>query len=75
MSRALCGGGLHTTTGDGWILEVVVSAWPHERVLLSRDGGLPHRGPYGERWWHIFHSDHSDGVSLWTRENEPGPLS
>ncbi len=26
---------------------------------LSRDGGLPHRGPHGEEWWHIFHSNHS----------------
>ncbi|MEU2285158.1 hypothetical protein ABZ614_24995 [Streptomyces sp. NPDC013178] len=56
----LFGGGLHTTTGDGWRLEVAVPAWPHERVLLSRGGGLPHRGPQGERWWHIFHSDYSE---------------
>ncbi|MGW3134778.1 hypothetical protein [Streptomyces sp. NPDC001139] len=56
----LFGGGLHTTTADGWTLEVVVPAWPHERVLLSRDGGLPHSGPHGERWWHIFHSSHSE---------------
>ncbi|PWJ07586.1 hypothetical protein DKG34_09005 [Streptomyces sp. NWU49] len=56
----LFGGGLHTTTADGWTLEVVVPAWPHERVLLSRDGGLPHRGPHGERWWHVFHSSYSE---------------
>lgn len=55
----LFGGGLHTTTGDGWSLEVVIPAWPNERVLLSLDGGLPHAGPHGERWWHIFHSDYS----------------
>nr|WP_217161682.1 hypothetical protein [Streptomyces sp. AC512_CC834] len=56
----LFGGGLHTTTADGWALEVVTPAWPNDRVLLSRDGGLPHAGPHGERWWHIFHSDYSE---------------
>ncbi len=56
----LFGGGLHTTSGDGWRLEVVAPAWPNERVLLSRDGGLPHSGPHGERWWHIFHSHYSE---------------
>ncbi|MEU6507435.1 hypothetical protein [Streptomyces sp. NPDC046942] len=56
----LFGGELHTTSGDGWKLEVVAPAWPNERVLLSRDGGLPHSGPYGERWWHIFHSHYSE---------------
>ncbi|WP_037868972.1 hypothetical protein [Streptomyces sp. NRRL S-813] len=56
----LFGGGLHTTTADSWLLEVVTPAWPHDRVLLSRDGGLPHSGPYGQRWWHIFHSDYSE---------------
>ncbi|MGW5093336.1 hypothetical protein ACWEQ1_01785 [Streptomyces nodosus] len=54
------GGGLHTTTADSWTLEVVTPAWPNDRVLLSRDGGLPHSGPYGELWWHIFHSDYSE---------------
>ncbi|MFD5242094.1 hypothetical protein [Streptomyces tendae] len=53
------GGGLHTLTEDGWKLEVVAPAWPNQRVLLSRDEGLPHSGPHGERWWHIFHSDYS----------------
>lgn len=38
----LFGGGFHTVTGDSWILEVVTPAWPNDRVLLSRDGGLPH---------------------------------
>ncbi|MEV6833698.1 hypothetical protein AB0N17_04100 [Streptomyces sp. NPDC051133] len=56
----LFGGGLHTTSGDGWMLEVVPPTWPNERVLLSRDGGLPHSGPHGERWWHIFHSHYSE---------------
>ncbi|MFG2572668.1 hypothetical protein [Streptomyces sp. NPDC048481] len=56
----LFGGGLHTTTGDGWTLERVSPAWPHDRVLLSTDGGLPHSGPHGERWWHIFHSTYSE---------------
>lgn len=56
----LFGGGLHTTSGDGWKLEVVAPAWPNERVLLSRDGGLPHSSPHGEHWWHIFHSDYSE---------------
>ncbi|RDG36997.1 hypothetical protein DVH02_17105 [Streptomyces corynorhini] len=55
----LFGGGLHTTTEDGWVLEAVTPAWPNDRVLLSCDGGLPHSGPHGERWWHIFHSAHS----------------
>ncbi|MFG2541289.1 hypothetical protein ACGFOM_02570 [Streptomyces sp. NPDC048594] len=56
----LFGGGLHRTTGDGWTLEVVTPAWPNDRVLLSRDGGLPHAGPHGERWWHIFHASYSE---------------
>lgn len=56
----LYGGGLHTTAEDGWTLEAVVPAWPNHRVLLSGDGGLPHAGPHGERWWHIFHSHYSE---------------
>ena len=56
----LFGGGLHTTTGDGWTLGVVAPAWPHERVLLSRDGGLPHAGPHGGQWWHIYHAHYSE---------------
>ncbi|MGG7569724.1 hypothetical protein [Streptomyces sirii] len=56
----LFGGGLHTTTSDGWSLEVVSPEWPHHRVLLSTDGGMPHRGPHGDRWWHIFDSDYSE---------------
>ncbi|MFF0066527.1 hypothetical protein ACFYRC_34345 [Streptomyces sp. NPDC005279] len=56
----LFGGGLHTTTPDGWTLEVVSPDWPNDRVLLSTDGGLPHEGPVGERWWHVFHSEYSE---------------
>lgn len=56
----LLGGGLHTSGGAGWQLEVVAPAWPNERVLLSRDGGLPHSGPHGEGWWHIFDSHYSE---------------
>ncbi|MEU9991069.1 hypothetical protein AB0E10_30585 [Streptomyces sp. NPDC048045] len=56
----LFGGGLHTTSGDGWSLDVVSPEWPHHRVLLSRGGGMPHRGPHGERWWHIFDSNYSE---------------
>ncbi|MFD8271391.1 hypothetical protein [Streptomyces flaveolus] len=51
----LFGGGPHSTTEDGWCIEVVTPAWPNERVLLSRDSGLPHAGPHAERWWHIVH--------------------
>ncbi|MFF7926467.1 hypothetical protein ACFZDP_35940 [Streptomyces mirabilis] len=56
----LFGGGLHTTTADSWTLEVVSPDWPNERVLLSHDGGMPHSGPHGERWWHLFHSHYSE---------------
>ncbi|MEU0113115.1 hypothetical protein ABZ137_05140 [Streptomyces bobili] len=55
----LFGGGLHSGTGDGWSVEVVQPAWPNERVLLSRGEGLPHRGPHGEKWWHVFHASWS----------------
>ncbi|MFF2411687.1 hypothetical protein [Streptomyces sp. NPDC058092] len=55
----LFGGGLHTTTADGWTLEVISPEWPNDRVLLSADGGMPHNGPHGEQWWHIFNSDYS----------------
>nr|WP_030273890.1 hypothetical protein [Streptomyces sp. NRRL B-24484] len=56
----LFGGGLHTTTWDGWTLEVVSPEWPHDRVLLSTDGGAPHNGPHGECWWHVFDSTRSE---------------
>lgn len=56
----LFGGGLHTTTGDGWALEVVNPAWPNDRVLLCSGSGMPHREPHGEGWWHIFHSHYSE---------------
>ncbi|MFD9649058.1 hypothetical protein ACFWWN_37045, partial [Streptomyces sp. NPDC059082] len=55
----LFGGGLHRTTPDGWTLDVVSPDWPHDRVILSADGGA-HRGPAGGTWWHVFHSDHSE---------------
>ncbi|MFE7168464.1 hypothetical protein [Streptomyces sp. NPDC057616] len=56
----LFGGGLHATGGDGWKVEVVAPVWPNERVLLCRYGGLPHSGPHGEGWWHVFHSHYSE---------------
>ncbi|MGC5342090.1 hypothetical protein, partial [Streptomyces sp. DT171] len=56
----LFGGGLHTTTEDSWTLEVVSPEWPHDRVLLSTDGGIPHNGPHGDSWWHIFDSNYSE---------------
>lgn len=56
----LFGGGLHTGTGDGWTVQVASPDWPHDRVLLSRDGGFPHAGAHGETWWHIFHSTYSE---------------
>ncbi|MEV4228586.1 hypothetical protein AB0J81_16085 [Streptomyces bobili] len=55
----LFGGGLHSGTGDGWSVEVVQPAWPNERVLLSHGDGLPHKGPHGEKWWHVFHASWS----------------
>ncbi|MFJ4423842.1 hypothetical protein ACKI1Q_32345 [Streptomyces galilaeus] len=55
----LFGGGLHSGTGDGWSVEVVQPAWPNERVLLCHGDGLPHRGPHGEKWWHVFHASWS----------------
>ncbi|POX42680.1 hypothetical protein C3486_03660 [Streptomyces sp. Ru73] len=55
----LFGGGLHTTTYDGWNVEVVSPEWPHHRVLLSADGGMPHDGPHGEGWWHIYDAHYS----------------
>ncbi|MFF3314371.1 hypothetical protein ACFYV5_02530 [Streptomyces sp. NPDC003035] len=56
----LYGGGLHTSASGGWSVDVVAPDWPHERVLLSGDGGMPHRGPHGEKWWHVFHSRWSE---------------
>ncbi|MCX5079295.1 hypothetical protein OHA84_01040 [Streptomyces sp. NBC_00513] len=55
----LFGGGLHSTTPDGWTLDVVSPEWPHDRVILSADGGS-HKGPAGGTWWHIFHSEYSE---------------
>lgn len=55
----LFGGGLHSTTPDGWTLDVVSPDWPHDRVILSADGGS-RKGPAGGTWWHIFHSEYSE---------------
>jgi hypothetical protein len=54
----LFGGGLDSTTPDGWTLDVVSPEWPNDRVILSADGGA-HSGPAGGTWWHVFHSDYS----------------
>ncbi|MER7333586.1 MULTISPECIES: hypothetical protein [unclassified Micromonospora] len=55
----LYGGGLHTTTDDGWSVDVVAPDWPNHRVLLSTYGG-PWRGAAGDTWWHIFHAAYSE---------------
>ncbi|MBB4741829.1 hypothetical protein BJY16_005288 [Actinoplanes octamycinicus] len=55
----LHGGGLHTGTRDGWVIDVVSPDWPNDRVLLSH-GGDPYRGTEGVAWWHIFHSRYSE---------------
>ncbi|ARF74381.1 hypothetical protein B7C62_20695 [Kitasatospora albolonga] len=55
----LFGGGLHTTTSDGWTVDVVSPDWPHDRVILSADGGA-NNGAAGGTWWHVFHSDYSE---------------
>ncbi|GGS99504.1 hypothetical protein GCM10010286_25490 [Streptomyces toxytricini] len=55
----LFGGGLHRTTPDGWTLDVVSPDWPHDRVILSADGGA-NSGPPGGTWWHVFHSERSE---------------
>ncbi|MET7337910.1 hypothetical protein [Nonomuraea sp. NPDC005650] len=54
----LFGGGLHSTTPDGWALDVVSPEWPNDRVLLSAGGDI-YKDPPGERWWHVFHSNYS----------------
>ncbi|MER5889758.1 hypothetical protein ABT160_38530 [Streptomyces sp. NPDC001941] len=55
----LLGGGLNSTTPDGWTVDAISPEWPHHRVLLSADGGA-HDGPAGGTWWHVFHSDYSE---------------
>lgn len=55
----LYGGGLHTGTDDGWMVETVSPDWPNDRVLLSRDRG-PILGEQGQDWWHVFHSRWSE---------------
>jgi hypothetical protein len=80
----LFGGGLHSTSGDGWSIDVVSPDWPNEQVLLSKNGGNFSSEPATD-WWHIFHSTlHTAGFSpsgrtlvvatssdltLWTRPN------
>ncbi|TMR93781.1 hypothetical protein [Nonomuraea basaltis] len=54
----LFGGGLHSTTSDGWGLDVVSPEWPNDRALLSAGGDI-YKDPPGQGWWHIFHSDYS----------------
>lgn len=54
----LFGGGLHSTTPDGWTVDVVSPDWPHDRIILSADGGA-NNGAAGGTWWHVFHSDYS----------------
>lgn len=54
----LFGGGLHSTSGDGWSLDVAGPEWPNEQVLLSTNGGNFSNGP-GTEWWHIFCSNYS----------------
>lgn len=48
----LWGGGLHTTTPDGWTVDVVAPDWPVESVTLSLNGS-PYRGEAGSSWWHV----------------------
>jgi hypothetical protein len=55
----LFGGGLHATTDDGWTIDVVSPEWPHDRVLLSADGGS-YTGPPGGSWWHVFDANYSE---------------
>jgi hypothetical protein len=52
----LFGGGLHATTEDGWMIDVVAPEWPNHRVILSSDGGR-NDGEPGTTWWHIFDDD------------------
>lgn len=76
----LFGGGPHTSTPDGWSVDVVSPEWPHHRVILST----------GTTWWHVFHADYSElrtagfspsghtfavatssDLTLWTRPQAP----
>lgn len=49
----LWGGGLRTTTDDGWAVHLVAPDWPAESVLLSKDDE-PYRG---SNWWHIHREE------------------
>ncbi len=54
----LFGGGLHTTTEDGWFVEVVAPEWPCYRVVLSAPGGRGlDTGEPGTTWWSIFSTE------------------
>lgn len=55
----LFGGGLHSTSSDGWTVSVVSPDWPCHRVVLATGDAL-HRGPAGETWWHVLHARYSE---------------
>jgi hypothetical protein len=55
----LLGGGLHTTTADGWCMDVIAPEWPNHRVLLSANAGR-YDNPAGDDWWHVVHVHHSE---------------
>lgn len=40
-------------------MDVVSPDWPHDRIILSADGGA-HNGAAGSTWWHVLHSDYSE---------------
>ncbi|MEU1724589.1 hypothetical protein [Nonomuraea sp. NPDC005692] len=52
----LLGGGLHTTTTNGWSIDVVTPDWPIASVLLSSSGD-PYRDEPGSTWWHIHREE------------------
>jgi hypothetical protein len=35
---------------------LVAPEWPHQRVILSADGGR-NDGPAGSTWWHVFNDE------------------
>ncbi|MGJ3227083.1 hypothetical protein ACQEUV_17225 [Micromonospora aurantiaca (nom. illeg.)] len=55
----LFGGGLHTTTEDGWTVDIVAPDWPDERAMLSINGDI-YRGTVGTHWWPIVDSNYSE---------------
>lgn len=52
----LLGGGLHTTTTNGWSIDIVTPEWPIESILLSNLGD-PYRDEAGTTWWHIHREE------------------